>query len=297
MRCKFPQVLILILFFILLGGCASIQNQTIHRTPLDMVAERLPLLHVMINGKPAAFVIDTGAEVTHIKPQAARRLGLVIRPSQQKTSDAHLAIRRVLGVVNIESLTTSTIKLRGHQAWCMDLPLPDGVDGLLSRKVFDDQVFTIDYPNRTLLVGTSSPNPSSPNTVPIGVHAQSAIRVPVSVGDHNEWFMVDTGFAGKMILENNSLKQTRVRLLNEEFQSSGVSSTIKTSEYSVLTPIKIGSQTFSDVRALSFPGAKNMIGSGLLMDYRVTIDQQRRVMSLEKVPQNPGPTVRPTTKP
>ncbi|MBC7785015.1 MAG: aspartyl protease family protein [Burkholderiales bacterium] len=269
---------------LMLGGCTGAQkSQSITRVPIDLAGGSLPILRVQVNGKPAVFVVDTGAESTLIRPAAARRLGLTIRQTDEKTFDAHMALRRAAGVTFIKSITAGTLELRSQQAWCLDLPLPPGIDGLLSRSAFADVLMTIDYPNKELIAGSGSLPPADGiDVVPVGIHAQSAVRVPVDFEGAQTWFMIDTGFAGSLCLDTAALGRLKTRKISDDHQSSGVNSSIKTSLYRIQSPIRIGRHEFRDVVAVSFPGARNMIGSGLLREHSMTIDQRNRRLRLSK---------------
>jgi len=243
--------------------------------------DSLPIVRVTIAGKPAAFVLDTGAETTIVTAAAARRLGLALVASDQKSYDAHGAVRRVLGIASLTKIQLGTASLLDQQAWCMDLPLPAGVDGLLSRQAFAELVLAIDYPQRVVEVWNGElPAPDGQRIVQVGVHSAGAIRIPVRIGLAEEWFVVDSGFAGKIILDRDMLGRVKSGEVPMRQHSQGVNSKIQTQARQLSDPVKIGAYSFTGVLATHFPGAKNMIGSGLLRPYRITIDQKRRRLAI-----------------
>ncbi len=242
----------------------------------------LPIVPVTIDGKSAAFVLDTGAETTLITPAAAGRLGLSLVASDHKSYDAHGAVRRVLGIASLKEIRLADAPLRDQQAWCMDLPLPSGVDGLLSRDAFADLVLAIDYPKRVVEVWKGElPPPDGSRVLPVGVHSANAVRIPLTLDGVESWFMVDTGFGGQLLLDRELIGRVRSQEVAQRRHSQGVNSRIETQSRRLADPVIIGTQSFAHVVATHFPGARNMIGSGLLQNHRIIIDQKRRRFAIE----------------
>lgn len=248
----------------------------------------LPVVRGTVGGMPVQFVLDTGAETTLITPECAQRLGLKLRDENKQMVDAHNAIRRINGIAHVEGLALDSARFGPFDALCMPLPLRPAngqpLDGLLSRRVFSDLLLTIDYRRHVIeLAKGELDEPDGKTILQAAVSANDAIRVPVKVGDKSFWFMIDSGFASRVSIDRNFTRDSSTDLLpNLEHRSQGVNSELVMQIRRINSPFRVGQYSWSSLEALNYAGSQNMIGSGLLQEYRVTFDQKHRRVQLLK---------------
>ncbi|MBV9775271.1 MAG: aspartyl protease family protein, partial [Gemmatimonadetes bacterium] len=99
--------------------------------PLTM-QNRRPLVEVRVNGSgPYRFIVETGAPFTAVTPEVAAALGLVAADTANP-------------VVAVDSLGIGAAELRGMRVSVFRVGLP-GVDGVLGLNAYRDLLLTLDY--------------------------------------------------------------------------------------------------------------------------------------------------------
>ena len=159
------------------------------------------------------------------------------------------------------------------------------IDGLLSRAVFKQVLLTIDYPNKSITIGNGSlPEPDGKTIVPAPVSVDESIRVSVDLGDKKpRWFLIDTGFASPMSIAADVLRTVPAKEIpGASHRSQGVNSQMDMTVLKLQNPVKIGQLEWPNVPVLQFAGSRNMIGSGLLLSYKVTFDQRNYRVRFER---------------
>lgn len=250
--------------------------------PVTLYDFTVPVVRGTVDGKPVQFLLDTGAETTVISTECATRLGLKLRDENKQMVDAHNATRRINGIGTLNKLQLGSVQFASFDALCMPMPLKPingmPVDGLLSRRVFADLLLTIDYGRRQVeLQRGELPDADGKTILKAAVSANDTIRVPLVVHGKSYWFMIDSGFAGKMSIDVNFVRDTPTDLNpNRTDRGQGVNSQMVREYRRINWPVEVGQYSWNSVEALTYPGSQNMIGSGLLMNHRVTFDQKNR---------------------
>jgi hypothetical protein len=148
---------------------------------------------VSINGKPASFVLDTGASANVITPDAVRRLTLMPGPDQTPLTGAAGKAGSVSDV-QIAALDVGTAHLKDLIAYVIPLPEALPCDGLLGTQFVQSQIVTIDYERLTL---TLTPRrgfraPAGATAVPLQFIGNTPFLEAYADG-HKGWFRMDTG--------------------------------------------------------------------------------------------------------
>jgi predicted aspartyl protease len=171
--------------------------------PIDTVAA-VPLVSAQINGAPARFILDTGAEEIVLTSPAVQRLHLA--------SDAHRIVttrgaggesRRFPAIMH--GLRLGGMDVPDHLVPVLPRPLPmvDGVrpDGLLGVTLLSAFEVDLDFPDRTMTLYAGRLCPAT--VVPTWpgrfstLDAQSSVRgrfiVPIRIDGHAMSALIDTG--------------------------------------------------------------------------------------------------------
>ena len=153
---------------------------------------------VKVNGKPARFVLDSGAGANILTPEAAQRFGVTVneqkvRATGAATVDAGLAtVRRIdIGQASLEN-ETSVI---------LSLPPQLEADGLLGYGFFRRFAVTLDYAGGRLIL--TAPNKFRPvpdaTVLPLKLSGNIPF-IPAEADGKAGLFELDTGAAGSLIL-------------------------------------------------------------------------------------------------
>jgi Aspartyl protease len=241
-------------------------------------------LKVDVTGKsePLNFLLDSGASVSAIDLQTARRLGV------------HLGNRQIVQGVNGQGFGYRANDL---QAICGGIALPKSVlaidlralsgccdravDGILGVDFFRSRIVQIDFTEgRVRILEKCDPTLANCEILPIRM-CNDAFCVPVRVGGNPaQWTRLDTGCDAA--LEWVVSGKERARTGQTSIALSGV-----LVRY-ISTSVQLGKQYFSAVTTgvheeQIFPGEAGLLGNALLSKFRLTIDEPRSRVIFEKV--------------
>lgn len=211
-----PQSIRAALIGLLLGGtpAAACQVQPRADVPLNL-AFRHAIVTVKVNGQPASFVLDTGAERTMVTEAAVQRLGLEL---DQWVGTTMMGIGGLVRHQNAlpRSLTLGGVTLR-HPTVLQDKSLAVGplavaafggqrIDGLLGRDFLSAFDLALDIPGRrlTLYEVHDCQGGFLPWTTPYRVIEalpadRKALVIPTLLDGHWLRTLIDTG-AGTSLL-------------------------------------------------------------------------------------------------
>jgi len=167
------------------------------RAPGVIVPMELRGVHIFvdisINGKPATFVLDTGASANVITPDAMKRLHLT--PGEEQTPLTGAAGRAgSVSNVKIASLEVGAARMQNQIAYVIPLPEALPCDGLLGTPFLQKQVVTIDYEHSQLTITPKrefSP-PASAAALPLRFYGNTPFVEAIADGCKG-WFRMDTG--------------------------------------------------------------------------------------------------------
>ena len=253
--------------------------------PLSAKSEVQPEIHFQYHGgliwlkvdvtgksEPLNFLLDSGASVSAIDLQTARRLGV------------HLGNRQMVQGVNGQSIAYCVNDL---QAGCGGIALPKSVlavdlsalsgcceqpvDGILGVDFFRSRIVQIDFTKgRVRILRKCDPNLANCEILPIKM-CNDAFCVPVRVaGNPAQWMRLDTGCDAA--LEWVVSRTDKQRTSRSSIGLSGIPA------HHINTSVQLGRQYFNAVNTgihgkPIFPGEAGLLGNDLLSKFRLTIDQ------------------------
>lgn len=231
--------------------------------------------------EPLHFLLDTGAEVSVVNLDTAKRLGLTLGPR-----------------VSVRGVHTS---MRGYwpqtlSATASDVDLPSSflaldlsklsracerpVDGLIGADFFRDRIVQIDFAAQMVRLLNAGDVPEQTDFLPLEVRP-CGMRVKASVnGGKPQWLRVDTGCATPLQWVTSTVRP-------EKCSGKVAIALTKLNILQSRTTVDLGSHTFRDVptgihRTAIFPGEAGLLGNGLLSNFsRVTIDAKTGRLILE----------------
>ena len=231
--------------------------------------------------KPLNFLLDTGAGVSVINLNTAKRIG--IRLGQEVT------------VRGIQTMLTGYWQQR-MSAKVGNVKLPSEylavdleklshscerpVDGLVGADFFRGCVVQIDFDAQKIRMLKAEKARKSDGALPLELRAYG-MRVPVSVNDHqHQWVRLDTGCATALqwvtsVVPDQCTRQMAIGLAELSIPQTK-------------TTVGIGEHKFENVptglhETAIFPGEAGLLGNGLLSLFsRVTIDAKAGRVILEK---------------
>ena len=221
---------------------------------------------------PLSFLLDSGAEVSVINLDSAKRLGLTLG-SKVKVRGVHTS---VTGYWPQAIRTTANDVVLPSDHLALDLSklgraCEQPVDGLIGAPFFRDRIVRIDFAARKIRLLNSDETSASANSLPLEVRpCGMRVRAGVNRGEP-QWLRVDTGCA-------TPLQWVTGRVRPEEYDSKVAIGVAKLNIPQRRTTVELGNHTFRDVptgihRTAIFPGEAGLLGNGLLSRFStVTID-------------------------
>jgi hypothetical protein len=254
-------------FLLILAGAAIGSAAGARDIPFEF-ADGYILLHASVDAHPVTLILDSGASASALSIETARRLGLRLGETQpvdgvNASADA-CAIAKTTPVADGFPLggITLALDLSNAQRLCSR-----HVDGLLGAGFFRGRITQIDYARHVIRLLDAAP--ADGEALPLRERA-GVFCLPLSVnGSHPRWTRLDTGC-------NDALHWVVPR--SGAAEKRGVSIGFITNEDDeTLVSMRMGRLTLSHVpTALHgspiFPGEAGLLGSGVLSQYRVTID-------------------------
>ena len=180
---------------------------------------------------------------------------------------------RVDRVVRVDELYFSNpengagVSFRDFDALVIDAPefRLAGLDGILGVPLLADHTFSIDYAGGSLLIGASSLDGGAPHTVPIRF-SRGVLFVPINIGGETHWALLDTGSNQGLSVPESELGVLHV---DDSVMPRQLVGSVVIAGHEIRNPFvwSKSSQEF-------------VVGSGMLSDMILTIDQRNRLMRL-----------------
>ena len=273
------------LFLMLLAGPAlACQVERRAEVPASL-ADGFVEVPATVDGKPARFLLDTGAQDMLVTPEAAARLGLATDP-------AH--VTRLLGTggegrapnVWLAGLRVGDASLPRRSVPVVALPSPLAVDGLLGVPLLaaydldldlvDGQVGLFDVEE----CAADAPLLPSPFAmVPLTLTADGVPSIPVVVNGVRLMALLDTG-SRATVLTPAAAARVRARRLSEKGTARGVDGEVVAVRSARLATLAVGwdvqRQVQVAVAPLQIGHADMLLGADWLRQRRVWVSYATR---------------------
>jgi hypothetical protein len=274
-------------------GCSTLRRIPMPPRSTTLQAERIELPaqtisnYLVIESRwdkygPYHFLIDTGASVTLVSPELARRYSDTSAPpipepqvrvksaSGDTTLLPAVTLRRFfLGDARFERVPALV-----YDCSALSAHLGVKIDGILGFPFFRDTLLTLDYPrSRVLLVPGSSAPPSLPgSTIPFN-NASRTPLIPVELGGETFIALIDSGSDGPLSLNPLGLHisfdfgprpgGSVTTLTGDSPQQVGrIGQSLQMGDYMLLRPIVTVTDDLSS------------LGGAILKNFTVTFDQR-----------------------
>lgn len=271
MRWKF----LLLLFFAAYGGAAA-EPQHEATFPFKF-RDGFLWVEVIVPGigEPLQMLLDSGAEVSTVNVEAAKRLGLkggrrvtVLGVGSKGTGRWPVRFQGTAGNIPVpeEFLVTDLCEVQ-ESCQCR-------VDGLLGADFFWGRVVQIDFAAKTVRVLKNAPEDTEAQRVPIRFR-RKIMQVPIGIGSGAEqWMRLDTGCASAVewVSKENAgrTRNTRVSIGLAELHPP-----------TVREIVCVGDRCFENIpvgihESAFFASEGGLLGLGLLGQFaQITIDGKR----------------------
>jgi len=248
--------------------------------PFDFVDGYI-LVRASVHAQPVTLILDSGASVSVLSLEAAKRLHLARGHAVPVDGVDASACADTIAPVTATAAGVSM----GEIGMAIDLSraaqlCSRHVDGLIGAGFFDGRITQIDYDHQRIRLLDAAP--SGGESLPL-LARNGVYCVPVAVnGSHPRWTRVDTGCNDELhwVVPRGSMAP------GHEDASIGF---ITNTEDETVVPVRLGHFVLPHVAATLhgtaiFPGEAGLLGSGILSQYRVTIDaiSGRMVLSRER---------------
>ncbi len=231
-------------------------------------------------GEPLSLLLDSGAAVSVLDLEAARRLGV---------PRGHLVTVRGVGTQAAgywpQHLAAHLDKLPLPREWlavdlrCLCRAFDHRLDGLLGADFFRGHVVQIDFARQKLRLLAQSEVSGAAQVLPLRLR-RGAMRVPVSVnGSSNQWLRLDTGCATAL--------QWVSPLARSDSGQHRLSIGLTGMDIPMMTAhVMLGQTCFDSVPiglhpTAIFRGEAGLLGNGLLARFRLTVDAPKGRLILE----------------
>lgn len=286
------QVVLITFLCVLVINCQSVESIPEFSAPIEIVDNR-PFMAVKIKDKTFHFIIDTGG-YNSIELETAKDLNLELRDKFQmpgageKTVDAYST--------TIDSFEIGGKGFANHKFYVIplkeikeSLKLPY-LDGIIGFDFFGESVLQIDYPNKKIGFLTKY---EGKNGVPFSIYGSHIPQLSVEIDGIKSEFILDTGDRSQLTLgqkfSEQVLKQNQYTLSEEKITGYGIGGAIMARTFD-LKSLKFGTAEAKEILT-RIPNVKSggfarsnfmgSIGSGLLKNYRITLDYRNKVFFIE----------------
>jgi predicted aspartyl protease len=277
----------------------------VHAIGFKLVHDKVVVQARVNGGAPVDFVVDTGAELTVVSPQVARRAGIVPITYMQSAGVGDIGLRG-LQVGRLDSLQVGTLTVRNVPVLIKNPPL-----GGLPRREAESLSplalglsMAIDYPKRQLLIARHLPGERWETELPMRMHRLPLVRGVVN-DQHPASFVLDTGgevislslaTAGALDVPDD-VRRIPLKVYGtsgwdtEAFLLPGVDLAFQSVQFSNLPVVVLNLRAPSVLLGIQLGGT---LGHRFLSPYRVGIDLNQGVVGLSR--QSPVISRRPSLK-
>lgn len=279
-------------FLFLTASCQSVKPLPEFSVPIEIVDNR-PFVAVKIKERTFHFVLDTGG-YNSIETEAAKELNLELRDKFQmpgageKTSDAWSTTIENFSVGN-QNFTNRKFYVLPLKEIKEALKLPY-LDGIIGYDFFGKSVLQIDYPNKKASFFTRF---TGKEGTPFTIYGSHIPQVEVEIDDTKSRFVIDTGDRSNLTISqkisSELVKQNKYELSEEKITGYGLGGAItartfelKSFKFGTIQATKIITR-IPNIKGGVFAesGFNGSIGSGLLKNYKVTFDFEKKLLFVE----------------
>ena len=256
-----------------------------YTAPLRFYGTR-PAVEVTVEGQgPFLFLIDTGAGGPPARADAllVKRLGLAMQ-GRASTSDGGGA-PAAIDKLTLPDVTIGTFSMANVAALSRDygsIPYLPKLDGILGPAFFKDRLLTIDFVRGTLTIQDGTLPPADGRNILDYELIEGNLAVPVSIGGQSAKAVIDTGNIRGLDMPAEAVRPLRMASFPRLAGNSvGVSGSSLIREVTLAAPLRIGGHAIERPAAtFSEDFHEWNIGSALLQDFVLTIDQKNRRLRL-----------------
>jgi hypothetical protein len=279
-------------WLLLLASFAVAAGAKSMTVPLRFYGTR-PAVDVSVNGQgPFLFLVDTGAggPPARAADSLVKRLGLA-KVGRTASSDGGGAAVDI-DQVTLPAVTVGGWEVGGVAALARDYgstPYLPKLDGILGPAFFKGRLLTIDYARGTLTVADGELPPPNGRTILNYELFEGNMWIPVSIGGQSVKAVLDTGNIRALDMPAEAVKPLRMasfpRLAGN---SAGISGSSEIREVTLAAPLRIGGHVIQRPAAtFSEDFHEWNIGSALLQDFVIMIDQKNRRVRLVRASAKP----------
>ncbi|WP_343529087.1 aspartyl protease family protein [Sphingomonas sp.] len=283
-------------------GVASVDPQQQDRW-IELDADGLVIMPIMLNGQRLMAMVDTGAPTTTVDADWATRHGLRLQPYQKIRSMGGNAVQAY--IAPIDRLQIAGFQQAGGSVQVTDLsPLSatagTPIDAVIGVDFLSAYAVTLDLDkHRIRFQPSGSPHPSG-DIVPVELRDHGrGLSTKLFIGKHLlSSVMIDTGDDASMAITKSAWHLSDAPLRLTDIASTGLSGDVILSELGRVDGVRFGSKVFDKVPMMFepaplVPGDEARIGMKLLNRFNIFLDIGQRVMVLS--PRSVSPTSDPIT--
>ena len=278
---------------------AVAECQLVPAATIPLLADKRPLINVLINGNIVHMVVDTGAQASAVTPETVNELKLPKDPFH-RTSITTIGGQDVKRNAILERLRVGTIDFSNLSVTVLAL---DGAElgkiaGIIGADVLSDFDLDLNIPRRTLtLYRPSDCKPIRPpwsgryQTISAYVASRNQFFFPVELNGHPVATLFDTGSRGETVSRATakSIGISDAQLDNDP-ASTAMSGGMH--EYAVrrhrFDTFKVGEETLHniplDVADFHQPGVDMLIGADYMHWRRLFLSYSARLLFIQKEP-------------
>lgn len=290
-------ITIIFISFIISFPLAIAQEQPtdpVKKTKLESSKSEIPFqvinghiyVDVMINGRgPFLFLLDTGASGNgRIDLSLAKSLGInsigSILNDDGTGNNVTILKKMVVDSIQIGSVKFTDLLFYGND-YSKKILTTRSIDGIVGFYLFSDLLWTIDYPNKKLILKNGSLDINDSNTLKYdaGKNGKRCF-IPISLRKLNIFVNLDTGNQGGLTMPDNLQKE--LRFTNDVYRSGWAETSYNTHEiYSayLIDPLYIAGHSINNVKAyFSRSWGKPNIGYKVLNKFIITFDPKNQLV-------------------
>lgn len=238
-------------------------------------------IDVGVNESTCRLILDTGAQIFLLSPSVAERLG--VRSHVRYPAQLRGASGNSWEFFRIAELSRVRLgKAIFHELDCMLHELPDAEEGYLNFGMFRDCLLTLDFPRGEMRLRRGRLPPANGRDILSYTLAEDTPRLAIRVGGNQLTATIDTGYNGFLAIPESLEGRFAFREPANVYVEVQTINSRGTERYGrIAGELRFGRYIARDPPVL-VGGQSILIGMRLLKEFRITFDQEQRLVRFER---------------
>lgn len=238
-----------------------------------------PLLEVTVNSEGSYdFALDIGASgIGRINKPLYDEFNFPIIGTEMNSDGINTRAEKT---VKVDQLSIGSLMIKDSELIMRDYGAP--ISGILGRDFFAEKTLTIDFPNNRIILNDKPLDQKFTKNI---LTYERPFWIEGKIGDLSTQFNLDTGSSGGFVLPKSLLIKNNINFEETGIKKEGkrTYTNVELTEVKLLDNIELGGIIFQNPIVLINDELNEInVGSKILKDFIITIDQKSKLIKFTK---------------